>query len=62
MEAKGVILLAELEGFVGQDRFAALCRELAAQKVLRTTIFLDLLEARAGKPVREAFQRRIMSL
>jgi len=62
MENKGVIILTELEGFVGQDRFAAFCRELAAQKALRTAVFLDLLERRAGKQVREAFQRRIMSL
>jgi len=48
--------------FVGKDRFAAFCRDLAAQKVLRTSIFFDLLELRAGKPVREAFQRRIMTL
>jgi hypothetical protein len=62
METKGVVLLAELEVFVGRNRFGAFCRELAAQKALRTSTFLDLLEARAGKAVREAFQRRIMTL
>lgn len=62
METKGVVLLAELEVFVGRDRFRTFCRELAGQKGLSTAAFLDLLEASAGKPVREAFQRRIMSL
>ena len=62
MENKGVVLLAELEVFVGRERFSALCRELADRKVSRTGAFLDLLEARAGKAVRESFQRRIMAL
>ena len=62
MEAKGVILLAELEVFVGRDRFGAFCRALAARKTLSTAAFLDLLETHAGKAVREAFQRRIMTL
>ena len=62
MEAKGVILLAELEVFVGREAFGTFCRELAARKTLTTVAFLDLLETRAGKTVREAFQRRIMTL
>ena len=62
MEAKGVILLAELEVFVGRDRFGAFCRTLAGRKTLTTAAFLDLLETHAGKAEREAFQRRIMTL
>ena len=62
MENKGVVLLAELEGFVGRERFEKFCRELAARKVTRTLQFLELLEAREGKSLREAFQRRLMSL
>ena len=62
MENKGVVLLAELEGFLGRDPFEKLCRDLATRNVGQTAQFLDLLEARAGKSVREAFQRRMMTL
>ena len=62
MENKGVILLAELEGFVGRQRFEKFCRELATRKLGQTAKVLDLLEATEGKSVREAFQRRLMTL
>jgi hypothetical protein len=61
MESKSVVLLAELEGFVGRERFGALVRACADRQVAGTLAFLDLLEAREGKAVRESFQRRIMS-
>jgi hypothetical protein len=61
MESKSVVLLAELEGFVGHERFGALVRELADRQVTGTLQFLDLLQAKEGKAVRESFQRRIMS-
>jgi len=62
MGNKGVVLLAELEELMGRDPFSAFCRELAARRVNQTARLMELLEARAGKGIREAFQRRIMSL
>jgi len=62
MGNKGVVLLAELEEVMGRETFSAFCRDLAARRINETARLMDLLEARAGKGIREAFQRRIMSL
>jgi hypothetical protein len=57
--SKGVVLLNELEGKIGQDKFLELCRTRIDKKTNNTADFLDLIKDIGGKEIADWFEQSL---